>query len=243
VINVLIELTVLGLLNDAPQHGYVLRQQASLLLERPLSDGALYPAIKRLLDAGAIDTQPDKSLAITATLVRKRDGAGTNNDGAPVAASATPSLAGELHALRLRRQARDAAAAESATTLRGRARGRKTYAITPAGVQLLQELLDTQSANGDDDVFALKMQFARYLTPESRIALFESRRLRLQQRLADMRQRLRVGANNLDRYVRAQIEHSINRTQLEIAWLDRLLADEPKPTSPDSSLPQQLTER
>jgi DNA-binding PadR family transcriptional regulator len=49
-------LAVLGLLHDAPMHGYELRKQLSGVLGpfRALSYGTLYPALRRLVDSGWI---------------------------------------------------------------------------------------------------------------------------------------------------------------------------------------------
>jgi DNA-binding PadR family transcriptional regulator len=49
-------LAVLGLLHDAPMHGYELRKQLSGVLGpfRALSYGTLYPALKKLVEAGWI---------------------------------------------------------------------------------------------------------------------------------------------------------------------------------------------
>lgn len=68
---------ILGFLSEGPAHGYKLRQQMERLngYARTISDGTLYPAIKRLLQAGFIerDTRAAKSpstrqmLRITAT--------------------------------------------------------------------------------------------------------------------------------------------------------------------------------
>ncbi len=59
-----LEVAVLGLLHDAPMHGYELRKQVNALLGRGrlLSYGTLYPALKALGRAGHIvadETQPD----------------------------------------------------------------------------------------------------------------------------------------------------------------------------------------
>jgi len=56
-----LELAVLGLLNEAPVHGYELRKQLGLRLGgfRLFSYGSLYPALRRLLRAGLItEDQP-----------------------------------------------------------------------------------------------------------------------------------------------------------------------------------------
>ena len=62
----MLELAVLGLLNEAPVHGYELRKQLGLRLGgfRLFSYGSLYPALRRLLRAGLItEDQPAESEA------------------------------------------------------------------------------------------------------------------------------------------------------------------------------------
>ncbi len=59
-----LELAVLGLLHESPQHGYELRKQLNAVLGwgRLLSYGSLYPALKKMLKAGWIAehvTQPE----------------------------------------------------------------------------------------------------------------------------------------------------------------------------------------
>ena len=52
-----LELAVLGLLHEAPMHGYELRKRLNALLGwfRALSYGSLYPCLKPLLRDGLID--------------------------------------------------------------------------------------------------------------------------------------------------------------------------------------------
>ena len=52
----MLELAILGLLYEAPVHGYELRKQLSMRLGglRVISYGSLYPALRRLLRAGLI---------------------------------------------------------------------------------------------------------------------------------------------------------------------------------------------
>jgi DNA-binding PadR family transcriptional regulator len=59
-----LELAILGLLNEAPVHGYELRKQLGLRLGgfRVFSYGSLYPALRRLLRAGLIaEDQPPEA--------------------------------------------------------------------------------------------------------------------------------------------------------------------------------------
>jgi len=54
-----LEIPILGLLNEAPMHGYQLRKRLSALLGafRAFSYGSLYPSLRRLQEAGWIDEQ------------------------------------------------------------------------------------------------------------------------------------------------------------------------------------------
>lgn len=59
----MLELAVLGLLHEAPMHGYELRKRLhdTLGAFRALSCGTLYPTLRRLLRAGLIEEEPDAS--------------------------------------------------------------------------------------------------------------------------------------------------------------------------------------
>jgi DNA-binding PadR family transcriptional regulator len=68
-----LELAVLGLLHDAPMHGYELRKRLNGLLGafRALSYGTLYPALKSLLTQGLIrETSADEG--VTPALAGRR---------------------------------------------------------------------------------------------------------------------------------------------------------------------------
>jgi DNA-binding PadR family transcriptional regulator len=55
----MIELAILGFLRDEPLHGYELRKRIAALTGhvKPIADGTLYPAIKRLEAAGLISRE------------------------------------------------------------------------------------------------------------------------------------------------------------------------------------------
>ncbi|MCF1599226.1 PadR family transcriptional regulator [Streptomyces muensis] len=63
----MLELSILGFLAEQPLHGYELKERIKALSGhvRPVSDGALYPAITRLIKAGKLDehTEPGASAA------------------------------------------------------------------------------------------------------------------------------------------------------------------------------------
>ncbi len=58
----MLELAILGLLHEAPVHGYELRKQLGLRLGgfRVFSFGSLYPALRRLTRAGLIVEDPEQ---------------------------------------------------------------------------------------------------------------------------------------------------------------------------------------
>src|SRR5918996_4577462 len=61
----MLELAILGLLYEAPVHGYELRKQLSTRLGgfRVFSYGSLYPALRRLTRAGLIVEDPEQPVA------------------------------------------------------------------------------------------------------------------------------------------------------------------------------------
>ncbi|MEU7110380.1 PadR family transcriptional regulator [Streptomyces sp. NPDC046182] len=68
----MLELTILGFLYEKPLHGYELKDRIQGLSGhvRPVSDGALYPAITRMVKAGLLErhTEPGTSAAPRRTL-------------------------------------------------------------------------------------------------------------------------------------------------------------------------------
>ncbi len=69
----MLELAILGFLYDAPLHGYELRKRIAALAGhvRPVSEGTLYPAIKRMERAGRLTrrTEPGAAAAPRHTLL------------------------------------------------------------------------------------------------------------------------------------------------------------------------------
>ena len=193
----MIELAILGLLTEQDLHGYELKKRLRELLG-PLSSvsfGSLYPALARLERAGA---------------VKAVEAASAPGRSARVPMPMTGSLTGEAAAFRAAR-----------FVARGR-RGKKVYGLTDVGERRLAELLVEPS--DDDRTFALKLAFCRHIDGAERLALFETRRAQLVERLQQSRKTAR--GERLDRYVRSLVEHDQHRTEHDIAWLDRLIADE-----------------
>lgn len=203
----MLELAILGLLQDSELHGYELKKRLGETLG-PFSGasfGSLYPALRRLESAGAVK-------AVEANFVPI----------APVRPTPmTGSLGGELAAF----AARHRNPAKSAG-----GRKKKVYGITERGRELFDELLAGEStATADDDrTFTLKLAFARYLPPASRLRLLERRRAHLVERLAQARSaaRARQSEGGIDLYTRSVLEHSNETTERDISWLDALIEAE-----------------
>jgi DNA-binding PadR family transcriptional regulator len=152
----MLELAVLGLLAEQPRHGYDLKKRLSETLG-PLwgiSFGSLYPALRRLERAGAIEAVDESATAPTPT--------GTHVP--------TGSLKGDLAAARVRMRTRPSR------------RTRRAYGITDRGRAMFAELL-TDESDDDEREFAVKLLFCGHLDPVARLAFLERRRAQLTQRL------------------------------------------------------------
>lgn len=198
----MLELAILGLLEEGDLHGYELRKRLTAMLGAfsSVSFGSLYPALRRLEDSGSV------------VVVTSDDPGEIDVASAP----ATGSLRGELAAFRARSR-------KAAGPLNQR--GRKVYRITDAGRVRFSEALAAQSPD-DDRAFGLTLAFARHLSPETRLTLFERRRARLVERLAAARTAIRVDRDHLDSYARSLVEHGTKTTEADISWLEGLIAAE-----------------
>ena len=202
----MLELAILGLLEDQELHGYEIRKRLrdELGLFSNISFGSLYPALSRLERDGAVRAIEE-----------------TDDSVGPV--PMTGSLSGERAALRARR----------ASPARGR-RGRKVYRITDEGRLQFKALLSNESGAGSEDArsFGLRLAFARYLPPQARLRLLERRRAQLAERLTETRAATAAGSR-LDPYARSLVEHTTESTERDISWLDRLIdAERTRSTHP-----------
>jgi DNA-binding PadR family transcriptional regulator len=193
----MIDLAILGLLKEQDLHGYELR--------------------KRLADLPGARSGVVSFGSLYPALARlERDGfvkaveANTRTDRA---VPSSGSLAGELAAFRARHL----------PTSGGRSK--KVYGLSARGEARLQALL-TDPQQSDDRTFALRVAFCRFLSSEERLALFERRRAELRARAAE-RRRSHGGTDRvLDRYRRMLRERDDQSLSQDLAWLDRLIADE-----------------
>jgi DNA-binding PadR family transcriptional regulator len=193
----MLDMAILGLLEERDLHGYEIRRQLrdNLGILANVSFGSIYPALTRLEKAGAV------------VATEGPVGPAPRAAAAPLAPP-TGSLSGELAVLRARRH----------PTSHSR-RGKKVYRITEKGRQLFVQLLATLD---DARSFGLRLAFARHLAPQARLALLERRRAQLVQRLAEAE-----GTTvELDVYARSVVQHTADSVAQDITWLDRLIATE-----------------
>jgi DNA-binding PadR family transcriptional regulator len=194
----MIELGLLGLLQEQNLHGYELRKQLSEVLGSwSLSFGSLYPALNRLERGELVKAVEAHALVEPAIPM-------------------TGALSGELAAFRNRLSPKGKAGA-------GR-RGKKVYGITDRGVDRLTELLLAPGPD-DDRSFSLRVAFCGHLRPAERLALFERRKAELTGLLADRRSARPVaGGRRLDPYRRSLRERDARALAHDLAWLDELIA-------------------
>jgi DNA-binding PadR family transcriptional regulator len=201
----MLELAVLGLLQEQPLHGYELKKRLGETLGFlwGVSYGSLYPALRRLESDGAIE------------IVAPR----------PAPASApvpTGSITGDVAAAKLR---------SVADRISSGRRTRKAYRITERGEQQLVELFVADDERADPEkLFALKLAFCGHVPPEARLQLLERRRAVLVERLAEAAApapaRGRTTGRAPDRYLTSLMEHRTRSTQRDLEWVDDLIAAE-----------------
>ena len=212
----MLDMAILGLLEERDLHGYEIRRQLrdNLGILANVSFGSIYPALTRLEKSGAV-------VATEGSAARAPTQAAAPNT------PPTGSLSGELAVLRARRHS----PAHSR-------RGKKVYRITEKGRHLFVQLLAEGGSLDDARSFGLRLAFARHLAPQARLSLLERRRAQLVQRLAEAE-----GTNvELDVYARSVVQHTADSVAQDISWLDRLIASERATPQPlPSSGPTGLT--
>ena len=167
-----LEFAILGLLREAPLHGYELRKRLNAMLGtfRVISFGSLYPALKGLGADGAVEETVDQ---------------------------------GDT-----RRQ-------------------RITYRLTPVGQQRFDRLLaETGPETWDDEGFGVRFAFFGCTDSDVRTMILEGRRMRLAERRALMRETLARAAERVDDYTLELQRHGLDGVELELRWLDDLIANE-----------------
>ena len=193
----MIDLAILGLLDEQDLHGYELKKQLAELVgaRSGISFGSLYPALARLEKVGAVK-------AVEA------------HTPADAAIPMTGALSGEIAAFRAR----------LGRPAKGR-RTKKVYGITELGRQRLRELLLDDTA--DDRTFSVQVAFCHTLSPEQRVALFERRKAELDRRLVDRTRSGsttsgRDSGSGTGSYRRSLREHDTQTITHDLAWINEL---------------------
>jgi DNA-binding PadR family transcriptional regulator len=222
----LLELALLGVLAEGPQHGYELKKRLDGVLPvwSSVSFGSLYPTLGRLERAGDVvaatpDLDADDSVGDDSVGDDAEGSTAGDPDGSGIPMTGT--LAGELAAFRARLRDRSSRPGRPRRTTRGQRgqRGRKAYTITAAGRARLHELL-TSLDPADDRTFALQVAFAAHLETAERLAVLGQRRGELIARL----DRASTAAEPTDPWRASLRRHSVATVAADIAWVDSLLA-------------------
>lgn len=107
-------------------------------------------------------------------------------------------------------------------------RRKNVYRITPAGESLFEALLEESgpSVTEERNAFMLRLAFFRYMKPETRTRLMESRRGYLQGRLQKMAASLKNVKEKMDEYSVELMRYGVNEAEHDIRWLDDMLETE-----------------
>jgi len=229
----LLELALLGVLADGPQHGYELKKRLDGVLPvwSSVSFGSLYPTLGRLERAGdVVAATPDPDATVAADE--------SAPDGEPDATPMTGTLSGELAAFRARLRDRSNRPGRPRRSTRGQ-RGRKAYSITDSGRARLHELLTTLDP-ADDRAFTLQVAFASHLDTAERLAVLGRRRGELTARLERSADTDEPG----DPWRASLRRHTVATVAADIAWVDSLLAgeDTESPTASPTPTPTRTAE-
>jgi DNA-binding PadR family transcriptional regulator len=112
-------------------------------------------------------------------------------------------------------------------------RRKNIYRITKTGEEMFATSMAEHSSVSDAARFGIKFAFFRYIESSDRVELLERRRAYLNEKLADMRAKLRSYKERIDAYTYRLMEHDADTTKADIQWIDRIIAEE-KAQAPQS---------
>ncbi len=123
--------------------------------------------------------------------------------------------------------------AETATGVKVR-RGRRVYRLTPLGETRFSELVaDTGPQNYTDDGFGVHLAFFSRTPAVARMRILEGRRRQVEERREGLRALLGRAMGSSDHYTRQMHELSLETSEREVQWLNKLIADEASAGSTD----------
>jgi DNA-binding PadR family transcriptional regulator len=107
-------------------------------------------------------------------------------------------------------------------------RRKNVYRITDRGEELFLELLEEAGGESasEENPFRVRLAFFKYLAPDTRIRVLERRRAFLEERLSSIRTSLAAVGEGHDTYTLSLMEHGLDATESDIAWLNGLIAAE-----------------
>jgi DNA-binding PadR family transcriptional regulator len=107
-------------------------------------------------------------------------------------------------------------------------RRKNVYRITQRGEAMFLELLEAAGGESasEENPFRVRLAFFKYLAPETRIRVLERRRAYLEERRSAIRASLAGARQGNDTYSLALMEHGLEATESDIAWLEGLIAAE-----------------
>lgn len=196
----MLEFAILGLLHEAPMHGYVLRKRLheTLGMFRTFSYGSLYPTLRRLLRAGFIVEELDevevaesaeRTVKPSKTVPRGQNRLGQNKTWAR--------------------------------------RGRRVYKLTAEGKEHFAELLgDAGPQTWDDEGFGVHLAFFSKTPADVRMRILEGRRRRVEERREGLRAAMSRAEEKIDRYTRELHRLGLETSEREVRWLNELIAHE-----------------
>ncbi|MBE1877929.1 PadR family transcriptional regulator [Myceligenerans pegani] len=211
-----LEIAVLGLLNEAPLHGYELRKRLSLALGtfRALSYGSLYPALRKLVQRGLITAVEGDQRSSSDTSHPTRQ-ASARSGAARSAATRSAST-----------RSTSARSASSRPAKLGR-RGRIVYELTADGKEHLHTLLTSAGpAAWEDENFDVRFSLFGQTDAETRLRILEGRRTRLAEQLEAVRDAAALLRNRADEYTRELQRFGQEKVEHEVDWIDRLIRTE-----------------
>jgi DNA-binding PadR family transcriptional regulator len=107
-------------------------------------------------------------------------------------------------------------------------RRKNVYRITDRGEELFLEVLEEAGGESasEENPFRVRLAFFKYLSPDTRIRVLERRRAFLEERRSAIRASLAGVRDGNDTYTLALMEHGLDATESDIAWLEGLIAAE-----------------
>ncbi|MFT3716565.1 MAG: PadR family transcriptional regulator [Gordonia sp. (in: high G+C Gram-positive bacteria)] len=113
-------------------------------------------------------------------------------------------------------------------------RARRVYRLTPQGEARFSELVaDTGPQNYTDDGFGVHLAFFSRTPAMARMRILEGRRRQVEERREGLRELLTRTGLGSDHYTRQMHELSLENSEREVQWLNRLIADEASGSAPE----------